>query len=256
MKTLNEEYYEDRNPFCPECTWGVKDLIKALVIYFILVFIVTPLLFKLTNTVSGKDIVTILGENSIIILFSLFSNIAIAAYIIYLVCFEHKLPLSTLGITLDNWGQNVIEGLKRYCIVLPVLIMSGFVTDYVCRLINITPQQQEIAKKVLGEDSSNVLVLMIIFGAIIAPFVEELMFRGFLQTTLYRYMGRWRAILVSSFFFSLVHLNIYVFLQIFILGIMLAYVFDKTKSIVATITIHVIHNSATFVILLYFRKVF
>ncbi|MGR3179053.1 MAG: CPBP family glutamic-type intramembrane protease [Candidatus Anammoxibacter sp.] len=45
-------------------------------------------------------------------------------------------------------------------------------------------------------------------------------------------------------------------MQIFILGILLAYVFEKTKSLVATITIHSIHNSITFALILYFRQIF
>lgn len=51
-------------------------------------------------------------------------------------------------------------------------------------------------------------------------------------------------------------MNVQVFLQIFILGILLAYVFDKTKSLVSTITIHSLHNSITFALILHFRQTF
>ncbi len=242
--------------YVPNCVWSIKEVIKVFLLYFFLVFVGSPVLYRITRLVFGKDLVNNLNENSLIIVFSLFINVSSCFYIIYLICYEFRQPLSCLGITLHNWGQNVVEGIKKYLLALPFLILSGFLTNYICGVFGATPKQQEITKKIAEETSFQVLILMVVFGALIAPVIEELLFRGFLQTTLYKYLGRWKSIVISSFLFSAVHLNVYVILQIFILGLFLGYAFDKTRSLITTITIHAIHNSATFALLLYFKKVF
>lgn len=247
--------YEIYRPFVSECVWNIKDVLKVLLFYFFMIFVGAPVLFKIVNYISGNDLVNSFGENSILIIFSLVVNILCGTYIIYVICVEHKLPLISLGLTFINWRKNVAEGLKNYLIAIPLLALAGVLTNYICQITGTSPQQQEITKKVIEEDSTFVLVFMVVFGSLAAPIVEELLFRGFLQTALYRYLGRWKSIFVSSFFFAIVHLNIYVFLQIFLLGILLSYVFDKTKSLVSTIAIHSVHNTATFALLLYFRKV-
>jgi len=51
-------------------------------------------------------------------------------------------------------------------------------------------------------------------------------------------------------------MNGYVFLQIFLLGVILAYVFNRTKSLVPSIVIHSLHNSMTFALILCLKKLF
>ena len=199
---MNNNVNENR-PFASECLWNLKDVLKVLLFFFFMAYIGTPAIFKAIDLVTGKNLANILGENIVIILFSIFINALSCFYIIYIVCVEHKLPLKSLGLTLSNWKQNVLEGIKMYFIAIPIFALTGLVTDFIFKLTNSAPQQQDIAKRVLEESSNDVLILMIIFGTFIAPVVEELLFRGFLQTALHRRFGRWKAILLSSFFFRL-----------------------------------------------------
>lgn len=251
---MNKDY-EIYRPFASICPWDVRDIIKVLMFYLFMVFIGSPMLYHLINAVIGNDWVKDMGENSVIILFTFFTNILVCLYVIYINCMEHKQPLIGLGLTFTNWKSDVRDGIKKYIIAFPILILAGVITDLVCKLIGSISNEQEIAKRIVEEDSTGVLVFMIVFGAFAAPVIEEFFFRGFLQTALNRYLGRWKAIVISSIFFAAVHLNMYVFLQIFILGVLLAYVFERTGSLIAPITIHVVHNSATFAFLLYFKRV-
>jgi len=62
-----------------------------------------------------------------------------------------------------------------------------------------------------------------------------------------------QTILISGFVFALIHWNAYVFLQIFVLGLMLAYLFEKTGSLVAPITVHICHNTVTLAFLISYK---
>ena len=86
-------------------------------------------------------------------------------------------------------------------------------------------------------------ILLIIAIAIIAPIGEELLFRGFLQQFLEQH---WKditkAILITSLFFSIIHMNPYWFIQIYILGIMLGFLSWKTNSIFPPLILHALNN--------------
>jgi len=86
-------------------------------------------------------------------------------------------------------------------------------------------------------------ILLIIAVAIIAPIGEELLFRGFLQQFLEQnWKDITRAILITSLFFSIIHMNPYWFIQIYVLGVMLGFLSWKTNSIFPPLILHALNN--------------
>jgi len=57
-------------------------------------------------------------------------------------------------------------------------------------------------------------------------------------------IGVRNAILLVSAVFAMLHMNIVSFFPIFALGVLLAYLYEKTGSMIPPITVHIIHNSA------------
>jgi uncharacterized protein len=82
-----------------------------------------------------------------------------------------------------------------------------------------------------------------ITAAIIAPLAEETFFRGFaFQGIKKRYGSGW-GIFLSALLFSLAHMSPSGLVPIFILGLMLAWLFNKTQSIWPCIIVHCAYNS-------------
>jgi membrane protease YdiL (CAAX protease family) len=80
---------------------------------------------------------------------------------------------------------------------------------------------------------------------IIAPLIEEMVFRGFFQRILeYHFKNTRIAILISALTFAVFHFNPWWALQILLIGIILGYVAWKTGSIVASFILHAINNAA------------
>lgn len=101
-------------------------------------------------------------------------------------------------------------------------------------------------EEVFNPESSISLFLLFLTVVIIAPFGEELVFRGFLQQYLESFWGDiTKAILVSSLFFAVIHFNPFWFIQIYFLGVLLGYLCWKTKSVVPSIIFHVIINGSS-----------
>ncbi len=78
----------------------------------------------------------------------------------------------------------------------------------------------------------------------IAPLVEEMVFRGFLQQSFEKNLKNInRAVVYTALVFMISHFNIYWALEIFIMGFFLSFVAWKTNSILVSIIIHLLTNS-------------
>ncbi|OJF91001.1 CPBP family intramembrane glutamic endopeptidase [Alkalibacterium sp. 20] len=89
-------------------------------------------------------------------------------------------------------------------------------------------------------------LLRFILGVLVGPFVEEFLFRGILLNKWSERFGIKKAILLSSLLFMVLHINSF-FIPQFILGILLAIIYVKTKKLIYPFLLHSINN---FIVLL------
>ena len=86
-------------------------------------------------------------------------------------------------------------------------------------------------------------VWFIIVGAMVAPFVEEVFFRGFLFQGFRQRYGWITAMLLSSAIFAAAHLDLVTLIPTFILGNVLAYVYHRSNSVWPGIILHFLVNA-------------
>ena len=83
----------------------------------------------------------------------------------------------------------------------------------------------------------------IILLVVIAPFTEEMLFRGlFLNGFLSRYSPR-KSIIISALMFSVIHLNPYQMIGAFVLGLVLGWLRERTGSLWPCIILHAASNA-------------
>ncbi len=193
--------------------WNLVDIFKVFLFYFLMMQVGIPAFLWILKSL-GLDLINLFGHNVVVLSLSLFVNVLTCVYVFYIIRVGYGLSIKSLGLTTNNWIADVKFGLKRYFIVLPVIILTGFVVDYVLRFFGQVPEQQDIIKNVLGEDSTSVLTFMVFFGVLAAPVIEELVFRGFLQSAVRNVLGKQRAILISGLLFAIVHLDAYIFFNL------------------------------------------
>lgn len=225
------------------CPWDARDITKVFVFYFIMVTLGSPLVTYISRKTLDIDPATVLGSSVFVLVLTLITNGLSCLYVLSIVSVRHRQPISALGLNLWEWRRNLGLGLLHYLMFLPIIISAGFLVAFVSKNLGVTPQHQQVVYRLVEEKSFMVMTAMVVFGVAVSPVVEEVLFRGFLQPFLRGFLGSSRAIFLSAFFFALVHLSIYVFLQILVLGLLLAYLFEKTGTLVAPISIHMLHNS-------------
>jgi membrane protease YdiL (CAAX protease family) len=79
---------------------------------------------------------------------------------------------------------------------------------------------------------------------ICGPIFEELLFRGVVLNGFLKLFNPWKAIILSSVFFGLFHLNPWQFVPAFLIGMLIGYVYWKSASLLPCIFIHWINNTA------------
>jgi membrane protease YdiL (CAAX protease family) len=93
-------------------------------------------------------------------------------------------------------------------------------------------------------DSLSHNVLGIISMALLAPLLEEVLFRGAIQGILMRHFGKpWPAIIVASLIFGIFHWNPIQVVYATLLGMVLGWIYYRTGSLLSVIVGHVLNNS-------------
>jgi membrane protease YdiL (CAAX protease family) len=98
-------------------------------------------------------------------------------------------------------------------------------------------------------------IVLALAAVIAAPIGEEVFFRGLLYNALKRRLNIPAAIAISGLLFALVHFGPLAMVVIFPMGMALAYVYEKTRSLWVTICMHATANGLTFVFALAFPHI-
>ena len=97
--------------------------------------------------------------------------------------------------------------------------------------------------RAVGQSTSwSGLLAVAVFGGLVPAVGEELFFRGFLGRGLVAGLGRTAGVLVTSVLFGLIHLHPVQSLTAVVLGVVLHLVYLWTRSLVAPILLHAVHN--------------
>jgi len=82
-----------------------------------------------------------------------------------------------------------------------------------------------------------------IWISIIAPILEEIIYRGKILNELLKKYKPAYCIVIATFLFGLAHMNFTKFVDVFCLGLLCSVVYVKTKDIKAPIIIHLVNNT-------------
>jgi membrane protease YdiL (CAAX protease family) len=180
---------------------------------------------------------------------------SLAACVIAWVRMRHGAGVRSLGLRIDDIGHDAslgvaagLAGLALQFVLLPLVL---FVARQIQGHPVTTPQQ------IAFTHPSTAVLLFTGFGVVIlAPFAEELFFRGFLYQGVRRRLGvAWGAV-ISAAIFGLAHIYPLLWVPIGVLGYVLAKVFERRRSLLANMIGHGLFNAVgyTVIVLNHFKK--
>ena len=147
------------------------------------------------------------------------------------------------GLRVHRPLATIAEALRSYVTAFPWLFLLLFAIIEFIKRLGWTPPAEPIQELIFGEHRRSVLILTGILACVVGPFAEELFFRGLLYTAIRQRASRLMAMLGSGATFALIHMNPVGFLPIMALGCLLAYLYERTGSLLAPLTVHILHNT-------------
>jgi len=219
--------------------WTILDVARSLIVISFLSYVVVY-----AEVIVERIFPAVKHEHFRMMLSTTVIDLACVIVILHFALRRNKEPLSSLGLSLKNGLRNAVVGVLGYIGAMPVLVIVAVAVFIVVRLAHYTPERQLIVDLFAREKNSVFLFYASVFTAVIGPFVEELFFRGFMYNAARKTFGvAWAMVLTSAIFAGL-HADIVGFLPIMALGMLLAYLYERTGTLVASITVHFTHNLA------------
>ncbi len=219
-------------------SWGVSDLLRASIVIVFMSYIL-----GLAQSVIYELFQLNIGINLSMMVNTFFIDIAVVVVVLYFVVIRRKDTITSLGLRSFFLFKNISSGIAGYVFILPLLFAVLLFSVWISNLLGYKPEPQPVFEVFMEEERCGFLLFFTIFVSILGPIIEEIFFRGFMYNAIKKRIGIIGAAFISASIFSLLHTNIVGFLPIMVLGLLLAYLYERTGSLVASMTVHVVHNS-------------
>lgn len=136
-------------------------------------------------------------------------------------------------------------------VLFSILQFSGYMEWMESLGVNVLQDSVQLLKT---STDPTVLILMAVAAVLVAPISEEIIFRGYLYAAAKKYAGTWVAAICTGLIFAAVHGSLAALLPLFIFGVILALLYEKTGSLWAPIAVHFCFNGATVAVQLIARQ--
>ncbi len=221
----------------PAAKWTIWDICKVIILFlfFGYIIIISEAFWSRILPILKSDNIRMIINTSILDILAVF-------FIMYFTVVQYRGDLKTLGLSLKNFFKNVFYGAVGYVALVPVLITILAITAVIINVTKYVPERQAVVELFLKEKDIVFLAYSSLFAAIVGPVIEELFFRAFMYNAFKKYMGIFWSMVLTAAIFAALHTHIVGFFPIMALGILLAYLYEKTGTLVSSITVHVIHN--------------
>lgn len=142
-------------------------------------------------------------------------------------------------------GALIAAALAGGAALLPTSVLAGLSA----RIHPVDPQWIAFTLDHLPSSGLGIAVAAVT-TVVAAPLAEELVFRGLIYRLARRTWGVWPAAVVSSLAFGLIHGEPWFLFGLVALGLVLAYLYETTGSLLAPVIAHGLHNAVSLYLML------
>jgi membrane protease YdiL (CAAX protease family) len=246
--------------------WSIADVFLGLQLFlgltlFGMILLCIPLVVLMTvrPAWAGESVIS-----AVMLLVLIWQNVAMVATVALFVHGKYGEPLRAAGLSLFRWRQGLAAGCIAALLVIPLSdLISQLTRSATANLGPSTAMKVSEAltrfadvEQILGPLKSPLgLGPLILVIGIVAPFGEEVFFRGFAYTAMRRRLGVLGATILSALLFALIHTSPMAIAPIFLIGVLLAVLYERTGTLAASFALHAVNNTVA-VLMYYFAPNF
>ncbi|MDD5084630.1 MAG: type II CAAX endopeptidase family protein [Candidatus Omnitrophica bacterium] len=185
------------------------------------------------------------AENAFVLLHTTLTDLAAVFFIIFMVSKRGNDSLNSLGLQFKNFLRNAAAGFLGYLKILPIFVGSLALVLLISQLLKVEPPPHPLVGILVEEEERNPFLIFysIVLACVIGPVIEEIFFRGFCYPAIKKRWGKALAVFITALVFAAIHGSLFAFLPVFILGVALAFLYEKYGTLVPSIVMHIVHNS-------------
>jgi membrane protease YdiL (CAAX protease family) len=128
--------------------------------------------------------------------------------------------------------------------LIPALILAmSVLQDLLVRIAPLSAWEEARFNQMMSGGPGALVVV-----CLLAPVLEEMLFRGVILRSFLVQYPRWQAILGSALLFGFAHLNTYQFALGLLMGTLLGWLYERTRSLIPCIALHAAYNSGVMVL--------
>jgi membrane protease YdiL (CAAX protease family) len=216
----------------------------ALFLLFQLVAGIIALVVALANDGSGRPPEVLMTDLKVFAVPMIWSLVIAELLLLLLLWLFLRKPGRVSAIQLDKWSD--LSPLRTLGLAVALIAFGlGFnfvYGEYIFPDIEI----QEATRKFFAAIPQTLpnQILLFFTVALIAPLLEELLFRGLLQKSLSAKMPIWAAIAISAAVFGAMHMDLYAMPPLIMMGAIFGVIYHLTGSLRVTILLHMVNNAA------------
>jgi uncharacterized protein len=228
--------------------WKISDVFKIIILAFSFSYVFFIAIFlNMAQSATGVKFGFFKNENFRMIFDTIVLDFFFLVVIAEFLRTGYKSSIQSLGLGTKKLKRNIFYGIAGYVGIIPVILIMGILIYVLLNLLKIKPPPQPIVGLFLMEKNVALVFVSGVIASVFGPVIEEIFFRGVMYNAVKRKLGVFRAVLITSALFSFLHTHAMTyflvgFIPIMILGIVLAYLYEKTGSLVPSITLHVLNN--------------
>jgi len=161
------------------------------------------------------------------------------------VCLFGRGAAATVGVRIGPLGRGLVAGVVALVVVLPVCLVALRINVILLILLGGRPELHPVLEKIGEQPTAGIAALALFQAGLMAPLVEEFIYRGVLMMTLAKQVGIGGALVISSAVFAMVHMMTepQAVMPLFVLALALGYVAYRTRSLVGPIVGHSLFNT-------------
>ena len=218
--------------------WGVLDVALGTGFYVIQAVSILAIVYLVAEAVEAEYTGIPLLTGMLLV------QLALPLTVWIFVVLRRKVSWSALG--LWRWPAWRDAGWGVVVLIAEIAVQAGY---YVV-LERAGVDTEDLSPTPFVEAGSEYLIGLAILAVAIAPVTEELFFRGFVFGGLAGRWGFWRAAGISALLFMAAHLEPLSFPPLFVLGLLLAWLYHRTRALWAPILVHFGNNAIAVGVLL------
>lgn len=125
-------------------------------------------------------------------------------------------------------------------LLIPSLVLvTSLLTEGLVQVAPMSRSEEAMFDQLASGGAASVIAV-----CVLAPLLEEMLFRGIILRGFLAQYPRWQAIMGSALLFGVAHLNLYQFVCAFLIGILAGWLYERSQSLLPSIGLHAAYNTA------------